>query len=75
MLLPSVYACGIAWTWGVVTGALLRVLRSGQTQIAFGRPNDNWLHLVFVITAGLNGRVSTGLRISDQQPDDSHPFG
>jgi hypothetical protein len=64
MLLLSIYSCGIAWTWGVIIGSLIRVVRSGQTQIAFGRPNDNWLGFVAVMASGLLGAYQLGFALA-----------
>jgi hypothetical protein len=64
MLLLSIYSCGIAWTWGVIIGSLIRVVRSGPTQFVFDRPNDNWLGFVAVMASGLLGAYQLGFALA-----------
>jgi hypothetical protein len=64
ILLPSIYSCGIAWMWGVMSGWLIRMARSGPTQLALNRPTDHWLWLVTVIASGLVRAFQLGMALA-----------
>jgi hypothetical protein len=64
MLLPSIYVCGIAWIWGVMSGSLLRLARSGPTQLVLNSSTDNWLGLVTAIALSLVGAFQLGMALA-----------